>query len=634
MKQFFILLFLFVFVSGFAFAQFSTLDDGPANVSGKAIVEAPMAPVVFLDQAPNQVNGLMADSSCAICGTLQQSVAEDFTVAVAGPTYGITEVVMWGGYYPENIPNTTDNFTILIHTDAAGSPGAVVDSRYNLQPTTRATTGIVLFGVDEYIFTFDFSASPIMIASAGTYWIEIYNNSVESANFFWETGNLDPTNGIAGSAWATATPGVTWTLDPATELSIQISGDDNIGGGGSGFPELLYYTFDENAGTTTANFADPGVGSNPAPLTGTTAWDPTGQFGSCIVGDFASNGGVETGWAIDLAGSPWTISMWLEIPTDPSGSAMYLFGDAGAGSFRCFHNGTALPDNLVLRGAGAGITDVFVTGIGPAPTVVTFVYDDVAGALKAYKNGVLDSTTPMTINFLAGTGFRVGGYGTSATFQGKMDEFRFYNRALSDAEVAATWNITIVPVELTSFTASVSENDVKLLWETASEINNSGFNVERKSANSEYSTVGFVPGFGTTTEPKSYAFSDNNLRTGVYTYRLKQIDFDGTFEFSPEVQVEVVAPASFSLDQNYPNPFNPSTKITFSLAVNSKVSLKIFDVLGQEVASLVNEDLTAGVHNYDFNATGINSGVYFYRIEATGVNGNEFIDVKKMILVK
>ena len=134
-----------------------------------------------------------------------------------------------------------------------------------------------------------------MIASAGTYWIEIYNNSVESANFFWETGNLDPTNGIAGSAWATATPGVTWTLDPATELSIQISGDDNIGGGGGGFPELLYYTFDENAGTTTANFADPGAGTNPAPLTGTTTWATPGQFGSAIIGDGASNGGVATG---------------------------------------------------------------------------------------------------------------------------------------------------------------------------------------------------------------------------------------------------------------------------------------------------------------------------------------------------
>jgi hypothetical protein len=238
-----------------------------------------------------------------------------------------------------------------------------------------------------------------------------------------------------------------------------------------------------------------------------------------------------------------------------------------------------------------------------------------------------------------GTGFfTVGGYNGSASgglpVGSFMDEFRFYNRALDAAEVAATWNISIVPVELTSFTASVNQNNVKLLWETASEINNSGFNIERKSVNSDYSTVGFVPGFGTTTEPKSYAFSDNNLRTGVYTYRLKQIDFDGTFEYSSEAQVEVVAPAEFSLDQNYPNPFNPSTKITFSLAVNSKVSLKVFDVLGQEVASLVNQDLTAGVHNYDFNAIGFNSGVYFYRIEANGIDGTNFTNVKKMILLK
>ena len=93
-------------------------------------------------------------------------------------------------------------------------------------------------------------------------------------------------------------------------------------------------------------------------------------------------------------------------------------------------------------------------------------------------------------------------------------------------------------------------------------------------------------------------------------------------------------PAEYALAQNYPNPFNPSTRISFSLAVDSKVSLKIFDILGQEVASLVNQDLSQGVHTYDFNAARINSGVYFYKIEATGVNGNEFVDVKKMILVK
>ena len=238
---------------------------------------------------------------------------------------------------------------------------------------------------------------------------------------------------------------------------------------------------------------------------------------------------------------------------------------------------------------------------------------------------------------LNGSGpFKVGGEASSVGLEagGLLDEFRFYDRALDAAEVAATWNISIVPVELTSFTASASGRDVELKWQTATETNNSGFSVERKIANSEFSEVAFVPGHGTISEPQSYSFSDNGLNTGKYTYRLKQIDFDGTFSYSDQVEVDVVAPAEYSLDQNYPNPFNPSTRISFSLAVDSKVSLKIFDILGQEVASLVNQDLTAGVHNYDFNAAGINSGVYFYRIEATGQNGAKFVDSKKMILVK
>jgi len=405
-----------------------------------------------------------------------------------------------------------------------------------------------------------------------------------------------------------------------------------VGGGGT-FPELIYYQFNEGSGTTTANLAVPGVGNNPASLTGTTVFTSPGQFGSAILGDFTANGGVESGWNVDLGTSDWTISMWLEIPTDPSGSAMYLFGDGGAGSFRCFHNGTALPDNLVLRGSGAGITDVFVNGIGPAPTVVTFVYDSSVPEIRTYKNGTFDAAHPQAaLNFPVGTGFKVGGYGSSATMQGKMDEFRFYNRALSDAEIAATWNVQI-PVELTSFTASVNNNDVTLNWETASEINNSGFQVERKS-NGEYKSIGFVPGFGTTTESKAYSFSDANLNAGTYSYRLKQIDYDGTFEYSDPVEVDIIVPDVYSLHQNYPNPFNPSTKITFTLAANALVTLKVFDVLGQEVMTLINQDLTAGAHTYDFDAAGFNSGVYFYRIEANGNDGTKFTNVKKMILIK
>jgi len=190
------------------------------------------------------------------------------------------------------------------------------------------------------------------------------------------------------------------------------------------------------------------------------------------------------------------------------------------------------------------------------------------------------------------------------------------------------FDYSIVPVELTSFTASVKDNDVTLNWETASEINNSGFQVERKSTG-DFEAIGFVPGFGTTTEPRSYSFNDADLQSGYYTYRLKQIDLDGTFEYSDEIQLEVIIPDVFALEQNYPNPFNPSTKITFSLAVDSKVSFRVFDVLGQEVATIINSDLVAGLHNIDFNASNLNSGVYFYTLQA----GN-FVEIKKMVLMK
>jgi len=194
------------------------------------------------------------------------------------------------------------------------------------------------------------------------------------------------------------------------------------------------------------------------------------------------------------------------------------------------------------------------------------------------------------------------------------------------------WN-GIVPVELTSFTASVINNNVQLIWKTATEINNRGFHVERKSIG-EYESIGFIAGSGTTTDPTTYSFSDINPNHGIYSYRLKQVDFDGTFEYSGEVNVEIFSLKEFELHQNYPNPFNPSTKITFSLAADAIVNLKVFDVLGQEVRALVNQELAEGVHTYNLDAASLNSGVYFYKLEVISNNGSNFTDVKKMTLLK
>lgn len=191
-----------------------------------------------------------------------------------------------------------------------------------------------------------------------------------------------------------------------------------------------------------------------------------------------------------------------------------------------------------------------------------------------------------------------------------------------------------IPVELVSFTATTISNNVKLSWSTASEINNQGFEIERSDVNGEWQTIGFVPGYGTVSEMKYYSYTDAGLNNGSYLYRLKQIDYNGTFEYSPVVEAEVNVPTEFVLNQNFPNPFNPSTRISFGLAVDSKVSLKIHNVLGQEVVTLLDNNITAGNHDVNFDASSLTSGVYFYTIEAKGVDGSTFMNTKKMILTK
>ena len=193
-----------------------------------------------------------------------------------------------------------------------------------------------------------------------------------------------------------------------------------------------------------------------------------------------------------------------------------------------------------------------------------------------------------------------------------------------------------IPVELASFTASVSGNNVNLKWSTGSEVNNSGFEVQKskvksqKSNDAEWERIGFVDGKGTTTESTTYSFLDNNLTPGSYQYRIKQIDFDGTFKYyNLSETIEIGLPNTFELAQNYPNPFNPSTVIKFQIPSAVNVSLKVFDILGNEVATLVNEVKPAGYHSVEFNAAGLASGIYLYKLQA-----GSFVETKKMMLVK
>lgn len=191
-----------------------------------------------------------------------------------------------------------------------------------------------------------------------------------------------------------------------------------------------------------------------------------------------------------------------------------------------------------------------------------------------------------------------------------------------------------VPVELISFNAEVVNNRVELTWMTATETNNRGFEIERsqksnvKSQN-EWETIGFVQGSGTTMIPQSYSFVDANLKSGKYFYRLKQIDFDGTFEYSNTIEMDFAPVTSFVLDQNYPNPFNPTTKISWQSPVSSRQILKVYDILGNEIATLVDEYKEAGRYEVGFDATNLPSGIYFYKLQS-----NNFSDVKKMVLMR
>ena len=191
-----------------------------------------------------------------------------------------------------------------------------------------------------------------------------------------------------------------------------------------------------------------------------------------------------------------------------------------------------------------------------------------------------------------------------------------------------------VPVELISFNAETIDGNVMLNWSTATETNNSGFQVERKllsqqSPVSNWTTAGFVEGKGTTTERSFYSFKEKNEKPGTYVYRLKQIDFDGSYFYSSEVELEVIAPKEFTLYQNYPNPFNPVTTIKFAIPVKTNLSLSVYNSLGERVAEIFKGEMEEGYHEMIFNAYGLSSGVYFYKIESESFNST-----RKMILMK
>jgi hypothetical protein len=269
-------------------------------------------------------------------------------------------------------------------------------------------------------------------------------------------------------------------------------------------------------------------------------------------------------------------------------------------------------------------------------------------SIQWYINGIQKSgATSSTFN-VSGSELSIGDtvkvVVCDTTWLVRNDSGRLLRDSISWVRVSA------VPVELTSFTATRCSTNVELTWATATEVNNYGFEIERRvisASSNQWSRVAFVQGAGTSSSPRDYFYSDKNLAVGRYAYRLKQIDNDGLFKYSNSIEVSIETPNTFSLEQNYPNPFNPTTVISFSVGTYSYTSLRVYDLLGREVATLVSETLSAGTYSRQWNADGMPSGMYLYRLSAVPAarrdrvptnsrdgQSEKYSETKKLLLLK
>lgn len=307
------------------------------------------------------------------------------------------------------------------------------------------------------------------------------------------------------------------------------------------------------------------------------------------------------------------------------------------------------PSVELVMPAGSNLyTQVFFGDVASSPVVITgagvdsnktgyklefYSIDPITGAsLSSYANGYIAGQISFISNTLnvsfdsARTLAR-----TKGSENGYLDFYNGYGKIMPENIITNP-----LPVELTAFSAKIIGREVILKWQTATETNNYGFEIERKSdkkKSEKWEKIGFVNGNGNSYSPKDYSFIDDKLNSeGAIKYRLKQIDNDGNYEYS-EVLTLSINTEVFELYQNYPNPFNPSTIISWQSPVDGDVTIKIYDILGNEVATLINEYREAGSNAVEFNALNLASGIYIYQIE---IRNKEFTQTlnRKMTLLK
>lgn len=312
--------------------------------------------------------------------------------------------------------------------------------------------------------------------------------------------------------------------------------------------------------------------------------------------------------AADLNGASWSVPTVLKIVPDADPDFFYIQTTKDNGSGLAVTN---ISLSITQGSLSANTVNTNAGGISP----VVEVMNTNNGTITAIANNI---TLPKGILF--------------RNISNSCPKVILACNGPGTLKATADWGA--LPVEMASFTSIVNGRNAELNWSTVSEINNSGFEIERTSSENNWKKIGFVSGNGNSDVTKNYSFNDNNLTTGRYSYRLKQLDFNGNFEyFNLSSDVNIGVPETFKVSQNYPNPFNPSTKINYDLPFDGNVSVKIFDMSGKELFTILNQNQTAGYYSFNFNGSSLSTGAYFYRISAAG-NSQNYVMTKKMMLIK
>ncbi|HEY6907705.1 MAG TPA: T9SS type A sorting domain-containing protein [Ignavibacteriaceae bacterium] len=334
----------------------------------------------------------------------------------------------------------------------------------------------------------------------------------------------------------------------------------------------------------------------------------------------------DEGGTFDLANTPWT--------DVPAGTFVRLGSNL-------INDNDASDRILKYNGSGSGTLPVFtnenqlIAYTGTAPSPAYFIAGIHWGNTTGWSTESYAPGTPSDIQL---TGSNAKNWYYSSVIDGNLYDTRNSVVSPINWSSSASWidynnksiGISLLPVELNSFIASYSSNKVNLYWQTKTEVMNYGFDIERSVNNSEWIKITFVSGYGSSNVPHDYSYEDTDTGIpGIYKYRLKQIDTDGKFKYSPVVETEVFGPDQYSLSENYPNPFNPSTTIEYQVPVDGKITLRIMDVLGREVETLVDGEVTAGKHRVVFDGSSLSSGIYVYQLIA-----NNKLFTKKMMLLK